>query len=436
MPADNSNPGPAPVRMTWIIARRELLDNLLSLKFHVCVIAMAGLLGLSAFVMYRDYQSRMETFASLRERAKPRPGESGLMAVVEPRALSIFAKGLDENLDRGYTVTAYDGIQPHEWQTPVGRIFSLFAAPDLLYIVKVLLSLIALLFAYDAVSGEKEQGTLKLVLGSCVSRVQFAAGKMLGGLAAVLLPFFALWLAVLLALATRPSLSFGAEDFSRLALMLLATTVYIAAFFALAVLVSSLARSSGGALVVLLFMWAVIVFAIPSVGNLIAEQISPPPSAETMELARREAFVKNRFLSIQSRNHDREGSVAAFNRDYDRLVEDYRTKMEAMIRISKALSRLSPAGTLTFVFTDLAGTGLGEQRRLGRALMDFKSRNMLALTEFNRQSVPAYSPFEFPALCLGEVFQLGTLTDFGILAFSCAVLLAGAIFTFLRIDPR
>jgi len=427
---------PAPASLIWVIARKELLDHLLSLKFHVCVVAMTVLLGLSAFVMYRDYQVRLETFASLRERARPRPGEAGLMAVVEPRRLSVFAKGLDEVLDRGYTVTAYDGIQPHEWQTPVARIFALFAPPDLLYIVKALLSLIALLFAYDTVSGEKERGTLKLVLGSPISRGQFAAGKILGGLAAVLLPFLALWVGVLAALATRPLLAFGAEDFSRLALMFLATLLYITTFFSLGTLVSAVSRTSAASLVTLLFFWAAIVFAVPSLGDLVAEQLSPPPSAETQELLRRQAFVKNRFIAIQSQNHDREGSFEAFNRDYDRLVEDYRAKLDATIATSKTLCRVSPAATLTYAFTDLAGTGLVEQRRLSRTLMDWKSRNMRALSEINMRYVPAHTPFEFLPMRLAEVFQQGTLTDFAILVLTCGTLLIVAVLAFLKADPR
>ncbi len=426
----------APAGLIGIIARKEILDHMLSLKFHVCVVAMAVLLGLSAFVMYRDYQSRMETFSTMRERAKQRAGESGLMAVVEPRRLSVFAKGLDENLDRGYTVTAYDGIQPHEWQTPVARIFSLFAPPDLLYIVKALLSLIAVLFAYDAVSGEKESGTLKMVLSGSLSRGELAAGKLLGGLTAVLLPFFALWVAMLIALATRPLLAYTAADFARLGLMFLATVLYISAFFSLGVLVSAWSRTSAAALVILLFFWAAIVFAVPSVGNLVAEQVSPPPSAETQELLRRQAFVKNRFIAIQSQSRDREGSFEAFNSDYDRLVEDYRVRLDATLATSKTLCRLSPAATLTYLFTDLAGTGLSEQRRLGLALMEFKSRNMWALTHQTVRDVTPYSAFEFPPQRLAEVFQRGALTDLVILALTCGVLFTGAVFTFLKVDPR
>ena len=436
MPSPSAKSVSGPTGLIGIIARKEILDHLLSLKFHVCVAAMAVLLGLSAFVMYRDYQSRMETYSSMRERAKLRAGESGLMAVVEPRRLSVFAKGLDENLDRGYTVRAYDGIQPHEWQTPVARIFSLFAPPDLLYIVKALLSLIALLFAYDAVSGEKESGTLKMVLSGSLSRGEFAAGKLLGGLAAVLLPFFALWVAMLIALATRPLLAFTAADFARLGLMFLATVLYISAFFSLGVLVSAWSRTSAAALVILLFFWAAIVFAVPSVGNLIAEQVYPPPSAETQELLRRQAFVKNRFIAIQSQSRDRQGSFEAFNSDYDRLVEDYRVRLDATIATSKNLCRLSPAATLTYFFTDLAGTGLSEQRRLGLALMKFKSHNMWALTHQTVRDAPAYSAFEFPPMRLPEVFQRGALTDLVILAVTCAALFMGAVFTFLKVDPR
>jgi ABC-type transport system involved in multi-copper enzyme maturation permease subunit len=419
-----------------VIARKELLDHLLSLKFHVCLVAMTGLLGLSTFVMYRDYQLRMENFAVMRERARPRPGEAGLMAVVQPRPLSVFAKGLDEVMDRGYTITAYLGIEPHDRQTSAVGLFALFAAPDLLYIVKALLSLIAVLFAYDAVSGEKESGTLKLVLASAVSRGQLVAGKMWGGLAAVMLPFVVLWVACLAALATRPEIALRGSEFSCLGFMLLASLLYAAGFFALGVLVSALARSSAASLTVLLFLWASLVFAVPNVGCLIAEQIAPLPSAETQELLRMQGFARNRFLAIQSEGRNPEGSTESYNREYDRLVEDYRAKLDGMVSASKALTRLSPAATLTYIFTDLAGTGLAEQRRVTRALMDYKARNLAALI---RQYEPGSAPppaFDFQPARLGEILQQGVLTDLLVLGFTCAALFVGAVWAFLAVDPR
>ena len=435
MSPETPKTAPPKTHLVRLVARKELLDHLLSLKFHICIVAMAMLMALSAFVMYRDYQVRMEIFASMRERAKPRPQED-LMAVVEPRRLSVFAKGLDEILTRGYTVTAYNGIEPHEWQTPTTNLFALFSPPDLLYIVKVLLSLIAILFAYDAVCGEKEAGTLKLVLASAMSRGKFVAGKLLGGLAAVLIPFFTLWIGLLIVLALLPGFSLTGGDFARVGLMFLATVIYIALFFSLGVVVSAQARSSAGALVSLLFLWAAIVFGIPSVANLLAEQISPPPSAETQVLLRRQAFVKSRFVAIQTPNMGRDQSFADFNRDYDRLVEDYRSKLDAMISTSKNLCRISPAATLTYIFTNLAGTGLDDQHRLALSLMDFKNRNLSALTQINMRYVPAFTPFEFRPLRLGDVFAEGTATDFALLVLVGGVLMTAAVFAFLRVDPR
>lgn len=259
---------------------------------------------------------------------------------------------------------------------------------------------------------------------------------MLGGLAAVMLPFVGLWIAVLAALASRPEIVLGGAEFSRLGLMLLASLLYVAGFFALGVWVSALARSSAGSLIVLLFLWATLVFAVPNVGNLIAEQVAPVPSAETQELLRLQAFAKDRFLAIQAQDRDRVRSSELFNREYDRLVEDYRTKLDALLSTSKILTRLSPAATLTYVFTDLAGTGLAEQRRVTRALMDYKSRNLPALL---RQYEPGSNPppaFEFEPARLGEALQQGVLTDFSVLGFTCAALFVGAVGAFLAVDPR
>lgn len=147
--------------------------------------------------------------------------------------------------------------------------------------MKAVLSLIALLFAYDAVAGEKERGTLKLMLSCSVSRGQVVAGKMLGGLAVAVVPFLIVFVFVLLGLVTRPGIALGASEFSRLLLMVLATLFYVTLFYALGAVISARARSSASALVTLLFLWAAIVFALPNAGNLIAEQLAPLPSAET-----------------------------------------------------------------------------------------------------------------------------------------------------------
>jgi hypothetical protein len=193
-------------------------------------------------------------------------------------------------------------------------------------------------------------------------------------------------------------------------------------------LVSSLARSSASSLMVLLLLWATLVFAIPNAGNLIAEQISPLPSTETQEMLRRQQFAKNRFLQIQSRQDSGRG-IAAFNREYDRLIEDYRARLDAMTEISKLICRVSPAATLSYVYADLAGTGLSDQRQLTRGLLEFKNRTLQAR---GRGGLA----FEFRPRSLAQVLAGGALVDLALLATACLAAFAAAVAAFLRTDPR
>jgi len=419
-----------------LVTKREVLEHLLSLRFLVATAMTALLLFVSVFVMVHDYRVRKDSFAVLEARAIPRPGEYGVMAVVPPRPLSVFARGLDDVLDRGYDITAYSGITPHDRQTPATSLFTLFTPPDPLYIVKVLLSLVALLLSYDAISGEKERGTLRLVLSRPVSRSAVVAGKLAGGLAVVWVPFATLFLVSVAALVVSGAVAFGAGDFARMALMLGASLVYITFFLALGMLVSALSASSPRALVASLFVWALAVFAVPNAGQLVAAQLSPMPSTGTQEALRQQAFAKNRFLSIRSRGRDPEGAVEAFNRDYDRLVERYRAAADGLVATSKLLCRISPAASLTYVFTDLAGTGIGDLRRLNGALVRYKTENLGALV---KQSDPKGSPpppFTYVPARLGGAWRQGLLLDLVLLVLAAMAAGTAAAIAAIRTDPR
>jgi ABC-type transport system involved in multi-copper enzyme maturation permease subunit len=356
------------------------------------------------------------------------------MAVVPPRPLSVFARGLDDVMDRGYELTAYSGITPHDRQTPAESLFALFAPPDLLYIVKVLLSLVALLLSYDAISGEKERGTLRLVLSFPVARADLVLGKMAGALAVVWVPFALLFLAASTALAAAGGVAFDAGDLLRIGLMLAAALAYVAFFLALGTLASALAPSSPRALVAALFVWALLVFVLPNAGQLVAAQVSPMPSARTQEALRRQAFAKNRFLSLRSEGRDPEGSLAAFNREYDRLLERHRADADALVTTSKRLCRVSPAASLTYAFTDLAGTGISDLSHLNRALVRYKAQSLAALEAQGDPKASPPPPFSFRPARLGEA--KGLALDLLLLAFAALAAGTAAAVAALRTDPR
>ena len=131
------------------IIKKEILHNLTSYKFTIIIILSTVLILVSLFIMYRDYQQRVENYEIL----QPKSNEP--IAIIPPTPLSIIARGLDENLTRSYEIRFGGQIRVGSKQQSVNNLFRLFTTPDLLYVIKVILALCAMLFAFDMVCGEK-----------------------------------------------------------------------------------------------------------------------------------------------------------------------------------------------------------------------------------------------------------------------------------------
>ena len=116
--------------MTWTIARKEILSNLLSYKFYVIILLAAVLAATSFFVMTMDYKERLADYSLIR----PKPGEP--VAVNPPNPLSIFAKGLDEAMARSFEV-GITGVTVRAGQKSGNAIFAFFPTPDFLYVVQI-----------------------------------------------------------------------------------------------------------------------------------------------------------------------------------------------------------------------------------------------------------------------------------------------------------
>ena len=72
----------------------------------------------------------------------------------------------------------------------------------------------ALLFAYDAVAGDWENGTLRLVISHPVRRGTVLLAKYIGAMVCLLIPVLMSLLMVLILLSTASSIQLGEADFS------------------------------------------------------------------------------------------------------------------------------------------------------------------------------------------------------------------------------
>jgi ABC-type transport system involved in multi-copper enzyme maturation permease subunit len=420
------------------IIRKEILLNLLSYKFSIITILSTILILVSIFVMYGDYCLALDNHDILRK-------ESGDSAeIIPPTPLGIFAKGLDENLCRPWQLEPVGVEISSERQKSLNDLFKLFTAPDLLYVIKVILSLCAMLFAFDMVCGEKETGTLRQSLGNRLKRPILIIGQWIGGFISFILPFFIAILLGTIFVTLSPMVDMNAQNWAKLGLFLLSSVIYLAAFFSLGLLISCLTHRSSTSLVISLFVWTILVFLIPNLGNILARQFVQIPTAQQLDLKRKQIMNRARFelKRIPKTRPDFEERQKALQlramAEGDRLDEDYRNRINSLVKVSQSITGISPAPAFTLLATDIMGTGVAEERRLKKAAQNYKDIVVEWYTDENRDkgSEPPDFHFHYQRSSVKEILGQGGLSNFLILILFNILFFTGAYVTFLRYDVR
>jgi ABC-type transport system involved in multi-copper enzyme maturation permease subunit len=419
--------------LLWTIVKKEIVANLLSYKFFIAILLTTLLLFTSFFVLYKDYKGRLADY----ELVRAKPGEP--IAVLPPNPLSIFAKGLDEAMARSFEISRI-GIDVFAGQKSGNTIFAFFPTPDFVYIVKVVLSLVALLFGFDQISREKESGVLRLMLSNSVSRAKILAGKWLGNFLSLSVPFLLVTLLGFALINLDPSVRFSASSAARFFLLVLTALIYIALFLSLGIFVSALTRRAASSLVILLLIWAVTVFIVPNLGTLIARQMVDVPSVKALSEKQEQVWTREVLQMIMERRaKDDRGTgdiiknhFDAINRELNQMEEDYRNKFDRLVRLSKNINRLSPAASFVYATTELAGTGIGEESRLKENILRYKD-SVLPNLERGEKQAPA---FAYRYRSVGQVLAQGGLFDLTWLVFFNILFFALGYFAFVRYDVR
>ena len=413
--------------MTWTIARKEILSNLLSYKFFIVLLLMVLLVATSLFIMHRDFRGRMADYQVVR----PKPGDP--IALVAPNPMAIFAKGLDDAMTRSFEVSTI-GIDVRAGQSSGNIIYSYFPAPDFIYVVRVVLSLVALLFGFDQVSREREQGTLKLVLGSSVSRAKVLAGKWVGNFLSLAVPFLLVTLLASALLMFDTNVQFSAGQLGRLALILVLSLFYLGFFLSLGILVSTLTKRASTSVVILLFAWSLLVFIIPNLGTLLARQFVSVPSVRALSEKRQQTWTREILLSMKDRDWERH--VQTISSENDQLEQDYRLKFERLVRLSRDINRISPAASFLDASSEIAGTGIGEESRLKQEVVRYKDSIIDKIIADQRAGDRQYPAFTYAPRPLAEIFAGGALFDTAWLVFFNILSFALAYVAFIRYDVR
>ena len=203
------------------IIKKEIQDTIMSPRFVFTFLLCTILILLSVYTGINNYQAELKDHSAavaLNRKNLESQQSYGTLAGLgtkvnrEPQVLSTVVSGIWEAVGRMATVNiAYDPSMV-ESKYSSNPIFAVFGALDLSFIVKVVLSLFAILFTYDAIVGEKERGTLKLSLSNRVPRDRLILGKAIGGFVSLLIPLVIPLVLGLLILMIYPNISYIEEE--------------------------------------------------------------------------------------------------------------------------------------------------------------------------------------------------------------------------------
>jgi ABC-type transport system involved in multi-copper enzyme maturation permease subunit len=407
------------------IIRKEILLNLLSYKFSIITILSTILILVSIFIMYRDYCLALDNYEILQQEPKDD------FAVIQPTPLSIFSKGLDENLCRLYKSGFAGQVGVSSKQQSVNNLFELFTTPDLLYVVKIILSLCAMLFAFDMVCGEKEAGTLRQSLSNNLKRPILVVGKWIGGFTSFILPFFIAVLLGTIFLILSPMVDMNTYNLLKLGMFILSSVVYLAIFFSLGLLISCLTHRTSTSLVLSLFVWVILVFLVPNLGNIMARQLVQIPTVQQLELKRTQSWAINRFEKKRTDRSEHAEMDRRLREENDQWAEDYRNRFSRLVKVSQNITRISPAAAFTFLATDITGTGMLEEQKLKKAVVEY----MDIVNHWDKSKGDRPS-FIYQRSSIIEALGPGSLSNGLILILFNILFFSGAYVIFLRYDAR
>ncbi|MEC7842886.1 MAG: ABC transporter permease subunit [Candidatus Latescibacterota bacterium] len=355
--------------MFWTIALRELRTNWQTSAYRLASLGLLVAMAASMELSVDDYHTRKAGYDLRDMHGQTRAGKRPKLTP-SPTPLSVVARGLEAESERMFIITwSQPRRQPGATILDQGDrnpLLSLFPAPDPTHLVKFAMSLLSLFLAYDAICGERQRGTLKLLFAGPVSRGVFFAGKLIGvnlSMALALLPA-----AVLAAVGLCWKLGYvlDGESWYRILGILSTTAAFLILFAQLGIWASARARRSAAALLLVLAIWTVWMIGVPNLASHLARWISPVPPVAQIE-AQKSQLVQEDFDSYI---------------DYANAcwaIDDlYVARIDEQARLTQTLSRLSPLANYTYGVSALAGTGTADARQFRDQVIHWDRRQRRA----------------------------------------------------------
>jgi len=473
--------------MTFKIIQKEILQNLLSLRFIFSLLLIVSLFASSGFVFVAGHRAQSDNYwkktndnlSGFREQAD----QLYKLAFHEheiwrkPKPLTFCVGGHEKSLPNCFGTDVFDAV----WRVKGRHNFLLhhFGDLDWVFIISLPLSFLALFLTYDSICGEKEAGTLRLILSRPIPRSKVLLGKYIGTMVTIGMPLFVGLLVNLIIIYSSGVIELHANDWLKMSVIVLLSILYLSIFVLLGIFISGRSAYPTNSMVVLLLLWVGLVILLPCLGRAVSDVFYKAPSdavwirkySEMLDQLDREAkagkFGKNALGFNPDPNDPSVNPPAAaryWNAFSDGVMqqrEDGHNRRVAQALAGRKFACLSPLIIYQQASEAVAGTGIHRCRNLWEQINRYKNQlkeyilsqdaedssslhllfciddlvrdwNAISKKPTDFDTAPK---FQEKDLSLGESLRLA-IWDIGLLALFNLVFFTASFVSFLRYDVR
>ena len=489
--------------MIWHIAKREILDNLTRFRFSLTLSLVMILMVMNAVIFVSSqYPRRIAEYSQDTHKAveslKKKSSNLSELAVKgsgnlykPPSPLTFIATGEDANLPKrvegassggyGIGMTTPDFRFNYSWsanwwlQYPqdtsrTNDSLPNFTELDWAFIIGLVMSFMAILFTYDAISGERETGTLSLLMSNSVSRATVLLAKFIGASLSITVPLIIGILLNLLIVNASNLVSLDGGEWGRVGIIVVISSLYLSIFLWLGLFISSQFANSSSSLLTLLLIWIVFVVLIPNTMGVFASgfqqvssrnEISRITKAKEDEIDNRHKAGDKLYRTGSPSDKPPKIEVLRMWADYlnehadakSRLDDEHLNKQFAQVDFTQQITRLSPAAIYKYALQSMSGTGFArhkrfvqQARRYRKQFVDFiqsedrgdnESPHVYLVKEGLSQKPVAFNsiPKFSEKLTLGITFK-EALLDLTLLVSLMLLLFMATVLAFMRTDVK
>ena len=386
--------------MTWTLIKKEILNQILSIRFTVSTVLALLFLIASTYMLATDSSwSRRQLFTGFKLQEHFYTNKfSWYWLTRDIPPLRVLATGLDENLTLSANAEADNrprfSNNRNFVHNPNRYLFTQF---DFVFFFNIVGSLMAFAFTYDAISGERQRGTLRLMMANPISRALILLTKFLGSYLSFVISLIPVLIGVILLLYLQPDLHFSSSDWRAAIFLFLLAMLYLCPVFMLGVFVSCVTKDPKTTLTALMTLWVILVLAIPNFSPYWAAKLRPIPSVYEIEEQTQACYEEidqqldeeyEKFaeqygddwsdLNDSARisldvilNKHRHKRMSASVGEPMKIRESFINAAEAQVKLSQRLSFISPSAAFVFLASDVSRTGIQSEHAFRRAVFRY-----------------------------------------------------------------